>query len=200
MTLDDIDLDQRIVWVLEGPPALLPIGRKTAQALDRYLRVREGHRLTHLPQVWVGRNGPMTPSGIYQVVHDRARVAGLPAMHPHQLRHAFATSWLAEGGNERADAGGWLEVTHHDRSLYQSHRGGACSGKPCPLIAGRPAIGSARLNGRDSCRTLAARVIAGRAPGVIIGHPADPRRSQPPAFARRRRGLGAVAGAQLGDR
>jgi site-specific recombinase XerD len=21
-------------------------------------------------------------------------------MHPHQLRHAFATSWLAEGGNE----------------------------------------------------------------------------------------------------
>ena len=51
-----------------------------------------------------------------------------------------------------------------------------------------------------AAETLAARVIAGRAPGVIIGHPADPRRSQPPAFARRRRGLGAVAGAQLGDR
>ena len=102
MTLDDIDLDQRIVWVLgKGRrPRALPIGRKTAQALDRYLRVREGHRLTHLPQVWVGRNGPMTPSGIYQVVHDRARAAGLPAMHPHQLRHAFAPSWLAEGGNE----------------------------------------------------------------------------------------------------
>jgi len=100
--LDDIDLDQRIVWVLgKGRrPRALPIGRKTAQALDRYLRVREGHRLTHLPQVWVGPNGPMTPSGIYQVVHDRARAAGLPAMHPHQLRHAFATSWLAEGGNE----------------------------------------------------------------------------------------------------
>jgi len=41
----------------------------------------------------------MTPSGIYQVVHDRARAAGLPAVHPQQLRHAFA-SWLAEGGNE----------------------------------------------------------------------------------------------------
>ena len=78
MTLDDIDLDQRIVWVLgKGRrPRALPIGRKTAQALDRYLRVREGHRLTHLPQVWVGRNGPMTPSGIYQVVHDRARRLG----------------------------------------------------------------------------------------------------------------------------
>lgn len=44
MTLDDIDLDQRIVWVLgKGRrPRALPIGRKTAQALDRYLRVREG--------------------------------------------------------------------------------------------------------------------------------------------------------------
>jgi site-specific recombinase XerC len=60
MTLDDVDLDQRIVWVLgKGRrPRALPIGRKTAQALDRYLRAREGHRLAHLPHVWVGRNGP----------------------------------------------------------------------------------------------------------------------------------------------
>jgi site-specific recombinase XerD len=102
MTLDDVDLDQRVVWVLgKGRrPRVLPIGRKTAQALDRYMRAREGHRLAHLQQLWVGRNGPMTASGVYQVVHDRARAAGLPAMHPHQLRHAFATSWLAEGGNE----------------------------------------------------------------------------------------------------
>jgi integrase/recombinase XerC len=76
MTVDDVDLDQRMVWV------------------------REEHRLAYLPNLWVGRNGPMTPSGVYQVVHDRARAAGLPAMHPHQLRHAFATSWLAEGGKK----------------------------------------------------------------------------------------------------
>src|SRR4029453_8539052 len=54
MTLADVDLDQRFLWVLgKGRrPRALPIGRKTAQALDRYLRVREGHRLTHQPQVW----------------------------------------------------------------------------------------------------------------------------------------------------
>jgi site-specific recombinase XerD len=119
MTLEDVDLDQRIVWVLgKGRrPRALPIGRKPAQALDRYLRVREEHRLAHLPQVWVGRNGPMTPSGIYQVVHDRARAAGLPAMHPHQLRHAFATSWLAEGGNENELmlVAGWKSRTMIDR-------------------------------------------------------------------------------------
>ena len=119
MTLDDVDLDQRIVWVLgKGRrPRALPIGRKTAQALDRYLRAREGHRLAHLPHVWVGRNGPMTPSGVYQVVHDRARAAGLPAMHPHQLRYAFATSWLAEGGNENELmlVAGWKSRTMIDR-------------------------------------------------------------------------------------
>jgi integrase/recombinase XerC len=119
MTLDDVDLDQRIVWVLgKGRrPRALPIGRKTAQALDRYLRAREGHRLAHQPYFWVGRNGPMTPSGIYQIVHDRARAAGLPAMHPDQLRHAFATSWLAEGGNENELmlVAGWKSRTMIDR-------------------------------------------------------------------------------------
>jgi site-specific recombinase XerD len=119
MTLDDVDLDQRIVWVLgKGRrPRALPIGRKTAQALDRYLRVRDEHRLSHLPRLWVGRNGPMTPSGVYQVVHDRARAAGLSAIHPHQLRHAFATSWLAEGGNENELmlVAGWKSRTMIDR-------------------------------------------------------------------------------------
>jgi integrase/recombinase XerC len=119
MSLDDVDLDQRIVWVLgKGRrPRALPIGRKTALALDRYLRMRQGHRLAHLVHLWVGRNGPMTPSGIYQVIRDRARAAGLPAMHPHQLRHAFATSWLAEGGNENelVLVAGWKSRTMIDR-------------------------------------------------------------------------------------
>jgi integrase/recombinase XerC len=102
ITLDDVDLDQKLVWVLgKGRRRRpLPIGRRTAVTLDRYLRVREAHKLAHRAELWIGRNGPMTPSGIYQVVHDRARAAGLPDLHPHQLRHGFATSWLAEGGNE----------------------------------------------------------------------------------------------------
>jgi integrase/recombinase XerC len=81
MTLDDVDLDQRIVWVLgKGRrPRALPIGRKTIQAVDRYLRAREGHRLAHRPQLWVGRDGPVTPSGVYQVVHDRP---GPPGCRP----------------------------------------------------------------------------------------------------------------------
>lgn len=132
----------RIVWVLgKGRrPRALPVGRKTAQALDRYLRAREGHRLAHLPRLWVGRNGPMTPSGIYQVVHDRARAAGLPAMRPHQLRHAFATSWLAEGGNENELmlVAGWKSRIMIDR--YTSPR--PWSGPERVMPAYRQATGS----------------------------------------------------------
>jgi hypothetical protein len=83
---------------------------------------------------------------------------------------------------------GWLDIVTQHQS--KSIEGAA----DCCSVA-------ARLDARgDSCRRVAAPLIAGRAPGVVIGHPADPRRSQPAAFARRRCGLGAVAGAQLGDR
>ena len=119
ITLDDLELDQRIVWVLgKGRRSrALPIGRKVSVALDRYLRMREGHRYAHLPDLWLGQRGRMTASGIYQVVHDRAREAGLPDMHPHQLRHAFASSWLAEGGNgnELMLVAGWKSRMMIDR-------------------------------------------------------------------------------------
>jgi integrase len=120
MTLDDVDLDQRIVWVLgkDRRPRALPIGRKTAQALDRYLRAREGHRLGHLPHLWVGRNGPMTPIGDLPG-RPRSRSRGRAAGHaPHQLRHAFASSWLAEGGNEDEPmlVAGWKSRAMIDRT------------------------------------------------------------------------------------
>jgi len=174
MTLDDVDLDQRIVWVLgKGRrPRALPIGRKTAQALDRYLRAREGHRLAHLPQLWVGRNGPMTPSGVYQVVHDRARAAGLPAMHPHQLRHAFATSWLAEGGNENELmlVAGWKSRTMIDRYTKATavERARASHARLSPADRIYTQVGSARLAecphaSRSDARPLAASLEAPRA-------------------------------------
>ena len=119
MTTESLARDEQAVLVIgKGDRGRwVPYSAKAAQALDRYLRMREGHRLAHLAHLWVGRNGPMTPSGIYQVIRDRARAAGLPAMHPHQLRHAFATSWLAEGGNENELmlVAGWKSRTMIDR-------------------------------------------------------------------------------------
>ncbi len=42
----------------------------------------------------------MTDSGLRQMLERRSQKAGLGHIHPHQLRHTFAHSWLAEGGGE----------------------------------------------------------------------------------------------------
>lgn len=104
LKVSDVDLDGHVVQVLgKGRrPRPLPIGRKTVEALDRYLRIRNADRKAGEPGLWLGEKGkgPLTPSGVYQVVRRRGREAGLPNLHPHQFRHTGAHRWLVEGGNE----------------------------------------------------------------------------------------------------
>ncbi len=101
-TRNDIELDRGVLRVLgKGRrERILAIGRKTVRALDRYLRKRMQHRDAALPWLWLGIKGRMTESGIRQVIRRRGREAGLGDIHPHQLRHSFAHTWLAEGGTE----------------------------------------------------------------------------------------------------
>ena len=65
LRVEDVDFDHDVAVVLgKGRrPRACPFGRKTAQALDRYLRVRAAHRDAALPALWLGVWGPMTPSG-----------------------------------------------------------------------------------------------------------------------------------------
>jgi site-specific recombinase XerD len=102
LRVGDIDFDQDVAHVLgKGRrPRACPFGSKTALALDRYVRLRGHHRLTHHDALWLGSRGPMTDSGVAQVIRRRGVEAGLGPIHPHQLRHTFAHAWLAEGGNE----------------------------------------------------------------------------------------------------
>lgn len=102
LKVDDIDLADGTALVLgKGRrPRVVPFGRKAGQALDRYPRVRAMHNDAHLPALWLGRSGPVTDSGLYQAVRERAKVAGLPALYLHQFRHTFAHQWLSAGGQE----------------------------------------------------------------------------------------------------
>jgi len=102
LKVDDIDFERNVAVVLgKGRrPRACPFGRKTAQALDRYLRARAAHPQADVAALWLGRRGPMSGSGVYQVLRDRAAQAGLGAVHPHQLRHTFAHEWLSHNGNE----------------------------------------------------------------------------------------------------
>jgi site-specific recombinase XerD len=102
MRLDDIDPEYGVVIVRGkgGRQRALPYGNKTAMALDRYLRTRSRHRLTHLDALWLGLRGPLTTSGLRDLFNRRARQAGIPDLHPHMFRHTFAHAWLSAGGNE----------------------------------------------------------------------------------------------------
>ena len=104
LRVDDLDLEssQAIVMGKGRRRRICPFGKKTAQALDRYLRARARHPLAaERDELWMGRAGPMTDNGVYQVVQSRAAGAGITdGLHPHQLRHTFANVWLKSGGNE----------------------------------------------------------------------------------------------------
>ncbi|MCI0633894.1 MAG: tyrosine-type recombinase/integrase [Actinobacteria bacterium] len=102
LRLDDLDLPGLGILVLGkgGRYRAARFGTKTAKAIDRYLRIRRSHPDAESPALWLGLKGPMTPSGIRQMLWRRSEAAGVTRLHPHQLRHYFAHSWLSDGGQE----------------------------------------------------------------------------------------------------
>ena len=102
LKVTDIDFEQQVAIVLgKGRrPRAAPFGRKTAVAIDRYLRARAGHPYADAEDLWLGQRGPMTGWGIEGMVGKRGRAAGIEGLHPHQLRHQFAHEWLSGGGTE----------------------------------------------------------------------------------------------------
>ena len=102
LTLEHMDLDQQYVMVSGkgGRGRAVPYGRKAARDLDRYLRLRTRHRDSESPFLWLGKAGPMTDSGIYQVVRDRAIQAGIGKVYTHLFRHTFVHLWLSQEGSE----------------------------------------------------------------------------------------------------
>ncbi|MDQ6797804.1 MAG: tyrosine-type recombinase/integrase [Actinomycetota bacterium] len=102
LRVEDVDLRGGVVEV-KGKGSRrrsASFGRRAAQALDRYLRVRDRHALAGEPWLWLGMKGQLTDSGVAQMLRRRCRQAGITVIHPHQLRHTFAHAWLAQGGNE----------------------------------------------------------------------------------------------------
>ncbi|WP_364706800.1 tyrosine-type recombinase/integrase [Streptomyces ossamyceticus] len=106
-TVGDLDLDQMVLRVLGkgGRHRSIPFGRKTTQALDRYLRAYAKHRgrkLENDDALWwsVKRGSRLTIWGVGTMVENRCKEAGIPHIHPHQFRHTFAHQWMAEDGGE----------------------------------------------------------------------------------------------------
>ena len=102
LRLDDVELRERIAYVTGkgGHTRAVRFGTKTAVALDRYLRLRRGHRHAGSDALWLGQDGPLKSSGVAIMLAKRCERAGLPRLHPHQFRHTFAHQFLADGGQE----------------------------------------------------------------------------------------------------
>jgi site-specific recombinase XerD len=76
-------------------------GTKTALALDRYDRERAKHRLAATTDsFWLGRDCPLSSSGLERLIRRRGVQAGIDGLYPHMLRHWFAHDWQARGANE----------------------------------------------------------------------------------------------------
>jgi site-specific recombinase XerD len=102
LNVADIDREQMVALVMGkgGRGRACPYGARTADALRRYLRWRVKHPGSSSPRLWLGKKGPMTDSGVRQMLDRRCGDAGIPPIHPHRFRHTFAHDWLASGGQE----------------------------------------------------------------------------------------------------
>jgi site-specific recombinase XerD len=102
LRVGDIDFDQDVAVVMgKGRRTRsCPFGHRTAQALDRYLRLRARHPQAQLEALWLGRKGPLEANSVLQLIHRRGRQAGIANLHPHVFRHTYAHQWLAAGGTE----------------------------------------------------------------------------------------------------
>jgi len=111
----DIDLQNRVVRVLGkgGKERMVPFGRKAAEALREWLEEwdleraksvgRRGTDANREPVFLNLRGQRLGDRSVRQILERYGRTAGLSqGVHPHMLRHSFATHLLEEGADLRA--------------------------------------------------------------------------------------------------
>jgi integrase/recombinase XerD len=103
-----VSLDDRLVRCIGkgNKERIVPVGRQAVEALRRYLsRGRPHLDRRHRPELFLNaQGGPLTRAGAFLILKRRAEKAGLdPArVHPHLLRHSFATHLLEGGADLRS--------------------------------------------------------------------------------------------------
>jgi site-specific recombinase XerD len=99
LRIENVNLNTGTLRVLRGKgnkDRVALFGSKAADALRSYLASRE------CGLVFVNQRGrPLGGPGVQKIVRECGRRAGLPWIHPHLLRHAFATHLLDRGADLR---------------------------------------------------------------------------------------------------
>jgi integrase/recombinase XerD len=103
-----IDLDEALVRVVGkgGKERIVPLGRPAVEAVRRYLALGRPHlERRHRPDLFLNaRGGSLTRAGAFLILRRLAEKAGLDPqrIHPHLLRHSFATHLLEGGADLRS--------------------------------------------------------------------------------------------------
>ena len=103
-----VDFDARIVRCIGkgNKERIVPVGRQATEALRRYLsRGRPYLDRRHRPELFLNaQGGPLTRAGAFLILRKLAAKAGLEPerVHPHLLRHSFATHLLEGGADLRS--------------------------------------------------------------------------------------------------
>jgi integrase/recombinase XerC len=104
LNLDDFDSSER--WIrVRGKgrkERQVPYGSKAAAALEKYLPVRPARPAERALFINC-RKTRLSDRGVREIVKFYARmIAGDASLHPHSMRHAYATHLLASGADLRA--------------------------------------------------------------------------------------------------
>jgi integrase/recombinase XerD len=140
LKLSDLHLDIGVIRVLgKGhKERIVPIGGPAQQALQIYLDKLRPELLAvknaRSDRVFLSRSGgPITRVVLWQLVQKISKKAGVRAIHPHTLRHTFATHLLSGGADLRvvqellghADVGTTQIYTHVDaermKAVHRKH-------------------------------------------------------------------------------
>jgi integrase/recombinase XerC len=106
LNVSNLDLPERLVDITGkgGKERKTPVGRIACKVLTRWLEARSGLAAMDETAFFVGRGGKrLTPRAIQYRMRDWARRLGVNQhVHPHMLRHAFASHLLESSGDLRA--------------------------------------------------------------------------------------------------
>jgi integrase/recombinase XerC len=106
LRLEDLELDLGLVRVLGkgGKERIVPVGKAAITAVRSWLEERSSLTRPDQRALFVGRRGqPLGARAVQLRVAAHARAMGLPQhLHPHMLRHSFATHLLESSGDLRA--------------------------------------------------------------------------------------------------
>ena len=125
-----VDIDARIVRVLGkgDKERIVPLGRPAAEAVRRYLALGRPHLdRRYRPDLFLNaRGGALTRAGAFLILRKLAEKAGLEPerVHPHLLRHSFATHLLEGGADLRSvqEMLGHADLSTTERYTHVSDR------------------------------------------------------------------------------